>query len=95
MKSINLVFSKKDTCVLEFYSDRNINTNKNFNSYNLFNFIKITKKEILINLISSMINIVKFLFKNITKEDIYRLYPNIDQLLKNDIDLFNSIKSGI
>ena len=33
--------------------------------------------------------------KNITKEDIYRLYPNIDLLLQNDIDLFDSIKSGI
>ena len=45
-ESINLLFDQNKTCFINF-KDRN-KIEKNFINYNLSDFIKITKKEILI-----------------------------------------------
>ena len=91
-ESINQIFDQNKTCFINFKT----NKIKNFINYELSDFIILTKKEIYCNLIYCSLNIIKFILRKISKEELFyninKLFYKSFYLLENRVSINKNIK---
>lgn len=91
-ESINLLFDQTKTCFINFKT----NNIENFINYELSDFIIITKKEIFFDLIYCLLNLIKFMLKKVSKEELFynsnKLFYKSFYSLENQFSINKNIK---
>ena len=91
-ESINVLFDQNKTCFINFKT----NKIENFINYELSDFIILTKKEIYFNLIFCSLNLIKFILRKISKEELFynsnKLFYKSLYLLENRVSINKNIK---
>ena len=91
-ESINLLFDQTKTCFINFKT----NNIENFINYELSDLIIVTKKEIFFDLIYCFLNLIKFILRKVSKEELFynsnKLFYKSFYSLENQFSINKNIK---